>query len=386
MSTTKDYYEILGVKKDAAVPEIKKAYRSLALKFHPDRVEESKKKASEAKFKEITEAYGVLSDPKKRQMYDQYGHQGINQNFSQEDIFRNADFSSIFGDSNDINDILQRFFGGSDLFGGGGGSGGRRGGGRQAQRGGDLQMELQVTLEDAHSGIHKTIEIPRNEHCKACNGTGAKDPSKIKTCKTCGGRGQVMSSSGFFRMTQTCHECRGQGRTIAEYCPKCSGKGHVRVRRAVDVNIPAGVYTGSQLRLRGEGEAGRDGAGDLYLIINVLPHDTFRREGDHIYSQAAVSFVKAALGGDVTVATLGGNVSMTVPSGTQSGKMFRLKGKGMPDIAQKGEFGDHYVKVMVAVPTRLSDEQRRLLEEFARISGEEIKNGSFKEKLRKAFK
>lgn len=376
MSTTKDYYEILGVKKDASVAEIKKAYRSLALRHHPDRVEESKKKEAEEKFKEITEAYGVLSDPKKKQLYDQYGHSGIDQNFTQEDIFRNADFSSIFGDGGGMEDILSQLFGGSS---------GGRGRSRQPRRGRDLQMELQVTLEEAYAGVHKKFEVPRDEHCKACNGSGAKDPSKVKTCKICGGQGQVMISSGFFRMAQTCPECRGQGKTITEYCPKCNGKGQIRIRRSLDVTVPAGVYTGAQLRLRGEGESGPAGSGDLYLVINVLPHARFRRQEADIYVESDVSFVKAALGGEITVETLGGPVAMSVPAATRSGQTFRLKDKGLPDLGHGGH-GDQYVKVMIQVPNKLTDEQRKLLEDFARSTGEEVKSGGLKEKIKKVFK
>lgn len=375
MSTIKDYYEILGVKKDASVAEIKKSYRSLALRYHPDRVEESKKKEAEEKFKEITEAYGVLSDPKKKEMYDKYGHAGIDQNFTQEDIFRNADFSSVFGEGG-MEDIL------SQLFGGGGSRGGRS---RQPQRGRDLQMELQVTLEEAFKGVHKTFEVPRDETCSSCNGSGAKDPSKVKTCKTCGGQGQVMMSSGFFRMAQTCPDCRGQGKTITEYCPKCNGRGKIRTRRNLDVSVPAGVYTGAQLRLRGEGESGAAGPGDLYLVVNVLPHAKFKRDEENIYVDLDISFIKAALGGDVTVDTLSGPVSMNIPAGTRSGQTFRLKDKGMPDL-QNGGAGDQFVKVMIQVPAKLTDEERRLLNELAKLSGEEVKSGSLKDKLKKAFK
>ncbi|HLF17969.1 MAG TPA: molecular chaperone DnaJ [Candidatus Omnitrophota bacterium] len=375
----KDYYEILGVAKDAVLADIKKKYRSLALKYHPDRVPEGQKKEAEEKFKEISEAYGVLSDPKKRQTYDQYGHAGIDQNFTAEDIFRGADFSSVFGDT-DLGDIFSQFFGGQDIFGG------RRSRSRGPQRGHDIQYEIDVTLEEAFSGIKKNIRVPREDLCKSCNGTGAKDSSKLKTCHTCSGSGYVSTSAGFFRMQQTCPDCRGGGKVITEFCPECHGRGAVRVTRNIEVKVPAGVDNSSRLRIAGEGEIGKGGAGDLYLYIHVLPHNTFQREGDNIYMQLPVSFVKAALGAEVSVPTLNGNVSMKIPSGTQSGRVFRLKAKGMPNL--HGGVGDQYVNVIIQVPSRLSAEQKRLLEEYARVSGEEVQpaSESIKEKIKKVFK
>jgi molecular chaperone DnaJ len=355
----KDYYEILGVAKDATLADIKKKYRSLALKYHPDRVPEAEKKAAEEKFKEISEAYGVLSDPKKRQTYDQYGHAGI--------------------DHTDLGDIFSQFFG-HDIFGGRGSRS------RGPQRGHDIQYEIDVTLQEAFTGVKKNIKIPRDDMCKQCNGSGAKDPGKLKTCPACSGKGFVMMASGFFRMQQTCPDCRGSGHIITEYCPVCHGRATVRVTRSIDVTIPAGVDNSSRLRISGEGEIGKGGAGDLYLYIHVLAHDMFQREGSNIYMQLPVSFVKAALGAEVSVPTLNGAVSMKVPAGTQSGKVFRLKGKGMPHL--HGGVGDQYVKVMIAVPQKLSSEQRKLLEEYARVSGEEVQPAgqSIKEKIRKVFK
>jgi len=374
----KDYYEILGVAKDAALADIKKKYRSLALKYHPDRVPEVEKKAAEEKFKEISEAYGVLSDPKKRQTYDQYGHAGIDQNFTAEDIFRGADFSSVFGDT-DLGDIFSQFFG-QDIFGG------RRSRSRGAQRGHDIQYEIDVTLEEAFRGVKKNIRVPREDLCKSCNGTGAKDDSKLKTCHTCSGSGYVTTSAGFFRMQQTCPDCRGSGRIITEFCPECHGRGAVRVTRNIEVKVPAGVDNSSRLRISGEGEIGKGGAGDLYLYIHVLAHNTFQREGDNIYMQLPVSFVKAALGGEVSVPILNGHVSMKIPAGTQSGKVFRLRGKGMQNL--HGGVGDQYVNVMLQVPGKLSVEQKRLLEEYAKVSGEEVQTAgeSIKEKIKKVFK
>ena len=358
--------------------------RSLALRNHPDRVPQEKKKEAEEKFKEISEAYGVLSDPQKRQMYDQYGHAGIDQRYTSEDIFKGADFSSIFGGGG-FEDILSSLFGGGgfDIFGSG--RGGRSQGPRR-YRGRDIQYEVEISLEDAHKGVHKKIKVPRYEHCTHCQGNGAKPGSEIKTCSTCKGQGQVFVSQSIFRMAQTCPDCRGQGQMITEYCPQCNGQGVVRITRNIDVNIPAGVDSDSRLRVRGEGEVGNAGSGDLYIYIAVKPHSKFQREGKDIHLQLPVSFVKAALGGEVVVPTIDGKVTMQIPAGTQSGKVFRLKGKGMPDI-RGGSSGSQYVKVMLNVPSRLSKEQRGLLEEFAKISGEDVSptGDSFTEKIKKVF-
>src|SRR3989338_531304 len=280
----KDYYEILGVPKDAAPQQIKKAYRSLALKFHPDRVPPEEKAEAEQRFKEISEAYGVLSDAKKRSMYDQYGHAGIDQQYTTEDIFRGADFSGIFEDLG-LGDIFGQFFGdaGFDIFGGAS----RRS--RRPLRGHDIQYEVEVTLEEAFAGVAKKIKIPRHEHCASCEGSGAKPGTKPKTCSTCGGRGQVVMSSGFFRMQQTCSACGGAGQIITEFCPQCHGKGVVRVTRKIDVTIPPGVDNNTRLRIAGEGEIGGGGAGDLYLYIRVLSHSLFERNEDDIYMQLSVS-------------------------------------------------------------------------------------------------
>ena len=375
----KDYYEILGVAKTSVLQEIKKAYRSLALKHHPDRVPEEEKKAAEEKFKEISEAYGVLSDPQKRQLYDQHGHAGIDQNYTADDIFKNADFGDIFQDSG-LGDIFSHFFG----QGGFESSGGR--GSRRASRGRDIQYEVEISLEEAFHGVKKTIRLPRNESCSKCHGSGAKPGTKTKTCQTCGGRGQVVMSSGFFRMQQTCQTCGGQGQVITEYCPECNGRGLVKVTRSIEVNIPPGVDNSSRLRVKGEGEIGQAGSGDLYLYIHVLDHELYKRNDKDLYIEMPLGFTKAALGGEISVPTLKGNVTMKIPEGTQSGKMFRLKASGMPDV-HGDSTGDQYVKVMIVVPTRLTTDQRNLLEQFAKISGEDVGNkDSFKEKIKKVFK
>jgi molecular chaperone DnaJ len=375
----KDYYEILGLKKDASAEEIKKTYRQLAMRHHPDRVAEGEKKQAEEKFKEISEAYGVLSDSKKRATYDQYGHSGIDQNYTSDDIFRGADFSSVFGEGG-MDDILGQLFGGSFSFGGGGG---RQ---RRAARGRDIQYEVELTLAEAYAGLKKTIKVPRNEVCRDCQGTGAKGGTALENCSSCGGRGQVMMNSGFFRMAQTCPNCRGAGRVIKESCVPCRGQGHIRVTRNIDVTFPRGLDNDSQMRVRGEGEIGPGGSGDLYLYIRVREDARFRRVSKDLEMDLPVSFVKAALGGEADVPTLSGPVTMKVPAGTESGKVFRLKGKGMPDVHDPENFGDVYVRVMVDVPKKLSGEQRRLLEEFARASGEDAAGPSIKEKFKKVFK
>jgi molecular chaperone DnaJ len=373
----KDYYEILGVKKEAEAADIKKAYRSLAMRFHPDRVEEKEKKAAEEKFKEISEAYGVLSDPQKRQTYDQHGHSGIDQNYTSEDIFRGADFSSVFGEGGGgLDDLLGQFFGGS--FGGG-----RRS--RGPSRGRDIQYEVELTLLEAFTGMKKSVKVPRNEVCRDCNGNGAKGGAAIADCQTCGGRGQVMINSGYFRLAQTCPACRGQGRVIKESCPSCHGQGHNRVTRNIDVTFPPGLDNDSQMRVRGEGEVGPGGPGDLYLYIRVKDHPQFRRAKNDLEMDLLVSFVKATLGGEIEVPTLSEHVTMKLPAGTESGKVFRVKGKGMPDVHESGSFGNLYVRVMIDVPKKLSADQRRLLEEFAKASGEDT-GGSFKDKIKKVFK
>jgi len=380
----KDYYEILGVPKNADAAAIKKAYRSMALKFHPDRVPEAEKKEAEEKFKEISEAYGVLSDSQKRQMYDQYGHSGIDQNYTSEDIFRGADFSSIFGEAG-LGDLFSQFFGDS-VFEGFGGGRGARGPRSRRTRGRDIQYEVEVTLEEAFKGIKKKIKLPRNEFCEECKGTGAKAGSAMKTCPTCHGQGQVVMSNGFFRMAQTCSHCGGQGQIVTEQCPECNGRGVKKVVRNIDVNIPAGVDNDTRLRVRGEGEVGGAGTGDLLLYVLVKQHELFAREGKDLYLEQPVSFVTAALGGEVSVPTLAENMSMKIPAGTQSGKIFRLKGAGMPDI-HGGAKGDIYAKVMLQVPARLTPEQRQALEDFARASKESgARNDSFTDKIKSVFK
>jgi molecular chaperone DnaJ len=384
MATKRDYYEILGVKKNATLDEIKKAYRELALRYHPDRVPHEQKKEAEEKFKEISEAYAVLSDSQKRALYDQYGHSGIDQRYAYEDIFKGADFSSVFSDLSDFgfggsmfDDIFADL--GFDIFG----SRSRRG--QRQQRGRDLEIAVDITLEEAAEGVEKTITLPRYEVCQTCAGSGAKPGTKKTVCPQCKGAGRTTVSNGFFQLVQTCSRCRGEGKVIQALCPSCQGEGRTKITRKIKVKIPAGVDNGSHLRVRGEGEQGATGRGDLYVIIEVMPHAVFQRHGNDILTEEKISLTKAILGGEAEVSTLGGKVSMKIPAGTQSGKVFRLKGKGIPDVHGRGT-GDELVRINVEIPTHLTAQQRSLIEEFAKLSGEEINKESFTDKIKKAFK
>ncbi len=377
MTAKRDYYEILGVARGASIDEIKKAYRELALRHHPDRVPAEHKKEAEEKFKEISEAYAVLSDPQKRQLYDQYGHSGIDQKYAYEDIFKGADFSSIFGGSG--GSIFDDIFGdlGFDIFGSRTRSGRNR-------RGRDLEIAVSISLEEAASGIEKTITVPRYEPCSTCSGTGAKPGSKKSNCSQCGGSGRVVMSSGFFQMTQTCPRCHGEGHIVTNPCPDCKGEGRARVTRNIKVKIPAGVDNGSTLRIKGEGEAGTAGRGDLFVIIEVRPHPVFERHEDNLLVEVDISIAKAVLGGEAEVPTLGGKVKMKIPPGTPAGKVFRLKDRGMPDLHGRGT-GDELVRVNINIPARLNNEQRRAMEDFARASGELSDKEGFTDRIKKAF-
>jgi molecular chaperone DnaJ len=344
-----DYYEVLGVPRNASDQEIKSAYRKLALKYHPDRNPSDKE--AEERFKEAAEAYSVLQDPEKRRRYDAYGHAGLGG-------AAGAGFDpTIFAD---FGDILGDFFGFGDVFGGR-----RRGGPR---RGVDLRYNLELSFEEAAFGTETHIQIPRAETCRTCGGSGGAAGSKPSACPSCGGSGQITFQQGFFSVARTCGRCRGAGRIVTNPCKECGGEGHVQVDRKLQIKIPPGVDNGSQLRLSGEGEAGAAGGppGDLYVVLRVQEHPFFRREGASLFCDIPVTVPQAALGGAVEVPTLeGGKAKLTLPEGTQSGASFRVRGQGVPHLGSKGR-GDLHVTVHVVVPTKLNAEQRRLMEQLAR--------------------
>ena len=343
----RDYYEVLGVGRDASEREIKKAYKRLAMKFHPDR--NPGDKAAEASFKEAKEAYEILTDSDKKAAYDQFGHAGVDPNRGGGGGFGGgADFGDVFGD----------VFG--DIFGGG-----RRGGQRQAARGSDLRYNLELSLEEAVRGLTKELRIPTLAACDACDGSGAKKGSSPTTCGTCHGQGQVQMRQGFFAVQQACPTCHGRGKIIKDPCSKCHGEGRVEKSKTLSVKIPAGVDTGDRIRLSGEGEAGEFGApaGDLYVQVTVREHAIFVRDGNNLYCEVPISFSTAALGGEIEVPTLDGKVNLKIPSETQTGRMFRLRGKGVKSVRSHA-VGDLLCKVVMETPVNLSDKQKELLREF----------------------
>jgi molecular chaperone DnaJ len=348
----RDFYEVLGVSKAASVEEIKSAYRKCALKWHPDRNPANKDEA-EIRFREATEAYSILSDTQKRQIYDTYGHAGLAGAAGQSDF--NA---SIF---QDFHDIFGEFLGFEDLFGRGRGRGGRS----RVQRGADLRYDMTLSFEEASAGINTKIRVPRQEYCESCNGTGAKKGTGVAACQTCGGRGQLVYQQGFFTINRTCPACQGAGQIVKERCPDCRGQGRVDRERTIDLRIPPGVDTGTRLRVQGEGEPGPNGgpAGDLYVVLDVKEHSFFERRGADLYCTIPLSVAQAALGAEVQVPGLNGEEHLKVPEGTQSGAVFRIKGKGLPDPHGGGR-GDLYYHVRVLTPTKLSKEQRKLMEQL----------------------
>ena len=354
MNGKRDYYELLGVSRGASEEEIKKAYRKLALKYHPDRNPGDTQ--AEEKFKGISEAYQVLTDPEKRAQYDQFGHAA----FGDGGPFRGGfDFSSGFEDI--FGDIFGEFFG----------TGPSRRRGRT--RGEDFRYNLNISFEEAAFGTEKKIKIPRQGPCDTCHGSGSKPGSSPRTCPTCRGKGQVSFQQGFFNVSRTCNQCQGQGTIITDPCGSCGGIGRVRKFHTISVKIPPGVDTGSRLKLRGEGEGGIAGGppGDLYVVIQVEPHPLFIRDGLDIICEVPISFVQAALGSEIDVPTLEGKVKIKIPPATQSGKVLRLKGKGVRDV-QGYHQGDQHVRVVVETPTHLTPRQKDLLKEFATLGGEEV--------------
>lgn len=354
----RDYYEVLGVSRSASEQELKSAYRKLAMQHHPDKNPGNHE--AEDKFKELNEAYGVLSNADNRARYDRLGHAGVGSSAASAP-WASADFGGF-------EDILGDIFG--DLFGGG-----RRASRGGAQRGSDLRYDLEITLEQAAAGHKTKIAIPRLENCETCSGSGAAAGSSPVTCTNCGGAGQVRFQQGFFSVSRTCDQCRGTGRMIANKCKTCFGQGRVENEQDLEIKIPAGVDTGARLRLAGEGEAGRNGGGhgDLYVVIHVKEHEMFERQGNNLYVSVPVTFSQAALGAEIKVPTLDGEEPLTIPEYTQTGSIFRLKGKGIVSLQGHGR-GDMFVVTTIVTPTRLTREQRKLLEQFAAI--EEKQQGS----------
>jgi len=373
-----DYYEVLGIGRDASADQIKSAYRKAALKYHPDRNPENKKDAEE-RFRQATEAYSVLSDAQKRSIYDRYGHAGLgNRGFDPHagvsaSIFE--EFQDIFGD----------LFGFEDLFGGGR----RRGRGQRGQRGADLRYDLSLSFEDAAAGVTAKVHISRHENCESCNGTGAKPGTGMSVCRTCGGRGQMVYQQGFFSITRTCPACQGVGQVVKEACVACRGQGRIERERTMEVPIPAGVDSGTRLRLTGQGQPGTNGGppGDLYVFLEVKEHPSFERRGADLYCTIPISITQAALGATIRVPTLHGDEELRIPEGTQSGQIFRLKGKGLPN--PQGGRGEFYVVVRVDIPAKVSREQRRLLEQLGQSLKVENKpverTSSFFDKIKDIF-
>jgi molecular chaperone DnaJ len=367
----RDYYEVLGVGKGAGEQELKSAYKRLARQFHPD-LNPGNGEAEE-KFKEVAEAYAVLSNPEQRARYDRYGHAGVSSagapNWG----------ASGFGNIEDIFDL----FGIGEMFGGRTASGRRT----AAQRGSDLRYDLEISLEEAAEGVTAQLRIPRLEACDTCAGTGAKGGAQPEACTTCGGRGEVLYKQGWFAVPRRCAACGGAGRVVENPCETCRGAGRVEREKQMEVKIPAGVETGSRLRIAGEGEGGAQGgpAGDLYVVINVKEHELFERQGANLYAAVPVTFAQAALGAEIDVPTLSGQESLKIPAGTQTGTVFRLKGKGMTVLGGRGH-GDLFVSVTLRTPTTLTREQRKLLEELSRIEDHDLEeNKTLRDKVRDIF-
>ncbi len=379
MANKKDYYETLGVSKGASNEEVKKAYRRLAMQYHPDR--NPGDKTAEEKFKEVSEAYEVLSDPQKRQTYDQFGHAGL--------AGVGAGFGG-FDTSFDPFEIFERAFGGESIFDSffGRGFGARTRTRTGAARGSDLRYDLTISFDEAAFGTKKQLTVSKMNSCSACNGSGAAPGTQRTNCPQCHGTGQVRMTQGFFSISRTCDRCDGLGTVVTNPCSTCGGQGRVRSRKTINVTIPAGVDDGSQLKISGEGEAGLRGGppGNLYIVLDVEPHPLFDRHGDDILIEVPISFATAALGATIEVPTLDGKARLKIPAGTQSGKIFRLRGKGITNLHGYGK-GDEHVRIIVETPQRLNRQQREILQRFEEISGdkEHPMRESFFRKVKKLF-
>jgi molecular chaperone DnaJ len=373
----RDFYEVLGVERTASVEEIKASYRKAALKWHPDRNPENKHEA-EAKFRECTEAYSILSDQEKRQVYDTYGHAGLS------GVGGGVDFNgTVF---QDFHDIFGDFFGFEDLFGGGGGRRGRN----RAQRGSDLRYDMTLTFEEAAAGVSTKIKLPKQELCGACHGTGAKAGTGATSCQACGGRGQLAYQQGFFTITRTCPACQGAGQVIKERCAECRGQGRLEKEKTIELRVPAGVDSGTRLRVPGEGEPGANAGptGDLYVVLEVKDHSFFERRGADLYCTIPVSIAQAALGAELSVPGLSGEEKLKIPEGTQGGAVFRIKGHGLPDPRGGGK-GDLYYHVRVITPAKLNRDQRKLMEQLGatlKVDNKPAERGSsFFDKVKDIF-
>lgn len=375
-TNSKDFYEVLGIEREASPEQIKSAYRKAALQYHPDRNPEKKPEAEES-FRAASEAYAVLSDPQKRSVYDRYGAAGLGSRG-----FDTGFNSSIF---EEFQDILGGLFGFEDILGGGR----RRGGRQRGQRGADLRYDMSLTFEEASTGVNTKIRISRHEACEACKGTGAKPGTGMSTCSTCNGHGQLAYQQGFFSITRTCPACQGAGQVIRDTCLTCRGQGRIERERTLEVGIPAGVDSGTRLRMTGQGEPGTNGGatGDLYIFLEVKEHAFFERRGADLYCTIPISVTQASLGATIKVPTLQGEDELVIPEGTQSGQIFRKKSKGMPN--PHGGRGDLYISIRVVIPGRVSREQRRLLEQLGVSLKVENKpaerSSSFFEKVKDIF-
>lgn len=372
----KDYYETLGVDRSATEEDLKKAYRKLAMKYHPDKNPDNKE--AEAKFKEINEAYEILSDSEKRNLYNQFGHAGVNQN--------GGGYGGFEGGFGGFEDIINEMFGGG--FGGGfRGSNARRNG---PQKGADIRVDLDMTFEEAAFGANKEIEFYRTEECPSCNGSGAEKDSAVSTCSSCNGAGEVRYSQrtlfGESISVRACDSCNGTGKKIEKPCNTCKGKGKIKKKKTMEVKIPGGVSTGNQMTLRGEGDLGTKGGprGDVGVVIRVRPHALFQRDGNDVFMDMDITFTQAVMGAELTVATLDGKVSYKIPEGTPSGKTFRLKGKGIQNLNGYGR-GDQYIRVNVVIPTKINDKQKEALKAFAKAMGEDVDDKGFFDKIKDAF-